>query len=150
MLAWALALEAIFFATAGLGRYLLPKSQSADDPSAFCIAILLLMAMATQNALMRLFLPKLPSTTAMTTNIAEATVRWTRWAEGVPSHASPQERQAFLSGAKRISITVTSFAIGAIVGGLAALKLGSIGLALPIFLLLYLSARSIRPGGGTW
>lgn len=142
-LAWALVLEAIFFVAAGFARHWLPASRSADDLSTFCVAILLLMAMATQNTLMRLFLPKLPSTTAMTTNVAEGMVRWTGWLTGPTRLTSAQERRDMLAGARRIGVTVTSFAVGAVAGGLAALKLGNISLGLPVCLLLYLSWLSV-------
>lgn len=142
----ALLLEAVFFLAAGLARHWLPDSRFADDPSAFCVAILMLMAMATQNALMRIFLAKLPSTTAMTTNISEATVRWTAWLTGRAEQKTPAMRQEMISGAARISLTVCSFALGAVAGGVAALRLGSAGLALPACLLIYLAWYSaVRP-----
>ncbi|GAB0116615.1 YoaK family protein [Acidisoma sp. 7E03] len=143
-LARALVLEGLFFLAAGATQHWLPDSQFADDPSAFCVATLLLMAMATQNALMRIFLAKLPSTTAMTTNISEATVRWTQWLTAASEQKTVTARQDLVRGAERISLTVGSFAVGAIAGGLGAITFGFLALALPTLLLFYLAWAAAR------
>ena len=104
------------------------------------------MAMATQNAINRLPLKALPSTTAMTTNVAEATVQWTRWLVGFGGTLSPEDKRALFGRAKTVGLTVLAFALGAVGGALAAVWLGYAGLIAPICILVLLASRSVFIG----
>ena len=135
-----LLLEIGFLCAGSLAILAMPPAQSPDDASAVVLGTLLLGAMGTQNALMRKSLARLPSTTAMTTNISEATVRWVAGQLDPAQRLTPEERQARLHAAGRVAFTVGSFASGAILGGLAALHLGAAGLIPPIAVLAALLA----------
>jgi uncharacterized membrane protein YoaK (UPF0700 family) len=142
-LAASLAVEAALFGLCILAGSLLPPCRSPDDLTCFCAGTILIMAMATQNAVMRLPLQKLPSTTAMTTNVTEATVQWTHWMIGFGRRLSPEEKQALFGRAKTIALTVSAFAIGGVGGGVSADRLGYAGLLAPIGILLLLAARAV-------
>jgi uncharacterized membrane protein YoaK (UPF0700 family) len=142
----ALLLEAALFAGALLAGALLPPCRSTDDPTGVCLGTILLMAMATQNAIMRVTLPKLPSTTAMTTNVAEATVQWTHRLIGFGRRLSPEDKTALFARAKTVGLTVSAFALGALCGGLSAARIGYGGLVAPIAILVLLAGRAITRG----
>ncbi len=133
-------LEIGFLCLGSIAIFAMPPAQSPDDASAVVLGTLLLGAMGTQNALTRKSLPQLPSTTAMTTNISEATVHWVTGMLDPAQRLAPAERQARLHAARRVAITVCAFAAGAILGGLAALHLGAVGLIPPLAFLLALLA----------
>jgi uncharacterized membrane protein YoaK (UPF0700 family) len=142
-LAFSLILEAVLFALCILAGSLLPPCRSTDDLTCFCVGTILIMAMATQNAIMRLPLQKLPSTTAMTTNVTEATVQWTHWVMGFGRKLSPEDKRALFGRAKTIGITVSAFAIGGVAGGVSAARIGYAGLLAPIGILGVLAARAV-------
>lgn len=133
-------LEIGFLCAGCIAMLAMPPAQTPDDPSAVVLGTLLLGAMGTQNALTRKSLPQLPSTTAMTTNISEATVRWVVGMLDPAQRLAPEQRQARLHAARGVAITVGAFAIGAILGGLAALHAGAVGLLPPIAMLAALLA----------
>jgi uncharacterized membrane protein YoaK (UPF0700 family) len=143
-LAWPLALEAGLFLLGLAAGAALPPCRSTDDLTGICLGTILIMAMATQNAVMRLSLKTLPSTTAMTTNVAEATVQWTRRLVGFGQGASAEERQALLARARMTGLTVSAFALGAIAGALSAVRLGDVGLLIPTAILACLAGASAR------
>jgi uncharacterized membrane protein YoaK (UPF0700 family) len=142
-LALSLLLEAALFGLCILAGALLPPCRSTDDLTGACVGTLLLMAMATQNAIMRVALQTLPSTTAMTTNVAEATVQWTQWLIGFGRRLSPADMRGLSARAKTIGLTVSAFALGALCGGVSAARIGYPGLVVPICILAGLAARAI-------
>jgi uncharacterized membrane protein YoaK (UPF0700 family) len=142
-LAWSLLLEAALFLCCLLAGTALPPCRSTDDLTGFCVGTILIMTMATQNAIMRLPLKKLPSTTAMTTNVTEATVQWTHWLIGFGRKLSPEDRQKLYGRARTTALTVGAFAIGGIGGGLAAVEIGYPGLLVPIGILALLVLHSL-------
>jgi uncharacterized membrane protein YoaK (UPF0700 family) len=147
MLAWSLLLEAGGFLAVLLAGVALPPCRSTDDLTGFCVGTVLIMTMATQNAIMRLLLKKLPSTTAMTNNVAEAVVQWTQWLMGFGRSA---DKHALSERAKLVVLTVSAFGAGAILGALAAALLGYAGLIGPIGVLAGLALYTIlihgKPG----
>ncbi len=143
-LAWPLAVEAGLFLLCLAAGEALPPCRSTDDLTGVCLGTILIMAMATQNATMRLLLKALPSTTAMTTNVAEATVQWTRLLVRFGRGPSAEERQALLARGKMTGLTVGAFALGAIVGALSAVRVGDIGLLIPAAILALLAGASTR------
>ena len=150
MLVWSLLLEAGLFLVCLLAGSVLPPCRSTDDLTGFCIGTILIMTMATQNAIMRMLLKKLPSTTAMTNNVAEAVVQWTQWLIGFGRKPSSQDRHELSERAKLVALTVSAFGAGAIVGALAAVLLGYAGLIGPIGILALLALRTVlihkKPG----
>lgn len=147
-LARGLALEILFLCLASAALLAMPPARGPDDLSAVILGTLMLGAMGTQNALMRVALPSLPSTTAMTTNISEATVRWVSGFLLPAAERAPAAAQARALGMRRAAITVGAFAGGAVLGAAAALTLGGFGLAPPILLLALLRALVSLPGPG--
>jgi uncharacterized membrane protein YoaK (UPF0700 family) len=145
-LAWSLLLEAALLLLCMLAGLNLPACRSTDDLTGCCVGTILIMAMATQNAIMRLPLKKLPSTTAMTTNVTEATVQWTHWLMGFGRKLSPEDKQRLFGGAKRLGMTVGAFAVGGVTGGLTGERLGYPGLLAPIGILALLIARAVLIG----
>ena len=142
-LAWALLLELALFLLCLLVGVELPPCRFTDDPTGVCVGTILLITMATQNAIMRIALKKLPSTTAMTTNVTEAAVQLTHWLIGFGQGLSPDEREKLFGRARTTGLTIGAFAIGGIGGGLAALRLGYAGLIAPIIILSVLTARTV-------
>jgi uncharacterized membrane protein YoaK (UPF0700 family) len=142
-LAWSLLLEAGLLLLCLLAGATLPPCRSTDDLTGCCVGTILIMSMATQNAIMRLPLKKLPSTTAMTTNVTEATVQWTHWLLGFGRKLSPEDKQALFGGAKRLGLTVAAFAGGGVVGGVAGVQAGYGGLIAPIGILACLALRAV-------
>jgi uncharacterized membrane protein YoaK (UPF0700 family) len=158
-LAWCLLAEAALFLLCLLVGRALPPCRATDDLTGFCVGTVLIMAMAMQNAIMRLPLKSLPSTTAMTTNVTEAAVQWTLWFIGFAGALSPEHKRALSPGDKRalspgdkrallrraatVGQTVIAFALGGIGGGLAAVRLGYAGLLGPIAILALLAARTV-------
>lgn len=136
-LLWGLGFEILLLGLVGLATTLLPAKTDPDSVPDFVIGTLLLAAMGAQNAVMRMALPKLPSTTAMTTNVSEATVRWVSARLHPDRQISSEERQSLSQGARRIAVTVCSFGLGGVVGGLVALHLGGVGLLIPMAVLTF-------------
>ncbi|MBW4023902.1 MAG: DUF1275 domain-containing protein [Proteobacteria bacterium] len=150
-LGFALLLEAALLGCCLLVGMWLPPCQSTDDLTGVSVGTILIMGMATQNAIMRQPLHNLPATTAMTTNVTEATVQWTHWLTGFGRKLSPGDKRELFSRARTIGMTVGAFAVGAVAGGLSAADVGYISLLGPIVLLLLLAARAIdlhRQGRG--
>jgi uncharacterized membrane protein YoaK (UPF0700 family) len=137
-LLWGLGFEILLLGMVGLATALLPTNTNPDSVPEFVIGTLLLAAMGAQNAVMRLSLQKLPSTTAMTTNVSEATVRWVSARINPDRNMSRDERTALARGARRIAVTVCAFGLGGITGGLVALHLGGAGLLIPMAVLALL------------
>jgi uncharacterized membrane protein YoaK (UPF0700 family) len=123
-LAWCLLLEAVLLLLCLL--------------AGCCVGTILIMSMATQNAIMRLPLKKLPSTTAMTTNVTEATVLL-----GFGRKLSPEDKQSLFGGAKRLGLAVAAFALGGIMGGVAGVRVGYGGLIAPIGVLACLALCAV-------
>ena len=141
-LAIALLFEALLIGGCLLAGALLPVCTSPDDLTGVSVGTLLIMAMATQNAIMRQPLHSLPATTAMTTNLTEAVVQWTHWLTGFGRKLSPEDKQGLFSRAKMIGLTVGAFGSGAILGGASAVWLGYPSLIGPIIVLILLAARA--------
>jgi len=142
-LLWSLLVEAGLFLLCLTAGMTLPPCRSTDDLTGCCVGTLLIMTMATQNAMMRLPLKSLPSTTAMTTNVTEATVQWTHWLIGFGHKLSPEEKQKLVAAAKRLSVTIGAFAIGGVSGGLAAVRISYLGLLAPVAILALLALRAV-------
>lgn len=146
-LAFALLIEALLLACCLVTGASLPPCRSTDDVTGVAVGTILIMAMATQNAIMRQPLKNLPSTTAMTTNVTEATVRWTHWLTAFGRRLSAEDEQALFGRARIISMTVGAFAAGAIIGGISAAHIGYVSLLGPVVILLLLAFRALAQAG---
>jgi uncharacterized membrane protein YoaK (UPF0700 family) len=142
LLTWSLLLEAGLFLVVLLAGLALPPCRSTDDLTGFCVGTLLIVTMGTQNAIMRLLLKKLPSTTAMTNNVAEAVVQWTQWLMGFGRKPSSADKHELSERAKQVALTVSAFGAGAVAGALAATLLGYAGLVAPSAILAMLALRT--------
>ncbi len=142
VLAWTLAAEAMLFLLGLLAGEVLPPCRTTDDLTGVTVGTIMILAMGMQNAVMRMPLKALPATTAMTTNISEATVQWTHRLIGFGRPHKPEDRQALFDRAKTIGLTVSAFTIGTLGGAAAAVWLGYPGLAVPAGILLLLALRA--------
>jgi uncharacterized membrane protein YoaK (UPF0700 family) len=121
--------------TAGL---LMPAAANADDATVVVVGSTMLFAMAVQNTVMRLILNNLPPTTIMTGNITHMVTEGVRLAAGFGAAVTPSEASTLARRAQRIALALTSFTVGAIVGGWAQLNVGYVGLLAPVAALLVL------------
>jgi uncharacterized membrane protein YoaK (UPF0700 family) len=134
-------LPAIVAQAAALGACLvaglvLAPPQDPDDTAVVIAGSLALFAMAMQNTTMRLILNNLPPTTVMTGNITHIVTEAVRLrARSGTAIASTGER-GLSSRAKQVGFTLAAFTVGAICGGQAQLRVGYLGLLLPIAVLL--------------
>ena len=103
----------------------------ADGPIPVLVGMLAVAAMATQNALVRLALPGVPSTAVMTTNITQFTVDVATVIRGV---SEPEE---LIRARSRASITfpcMLGFLAGCASGAVLEIHFGLRALALPALL----------------
>ncbi|WP_419759451.1 YoaK family protein [Acidisoma sp.] len=141
-LVWSLLMEAGLLLLCLFAGSVLPPCRFTDDLTGCCVGTLLIMSMALQNAIMRLPLKRLPSTTAMTTNITEATVQWTHWVIGFGRQLSPEDKRKLFGRARTFGTTVGFFGLGGVAGGLAAVRAGYLGLLAPTAVLALLATRA--------
>ena len=94
--------------------------------------------MAIQNTMMRLILNNLPPTTIMTGNVTHMVAEGVRLAAGFGPPMAASEASTLAHKAQRIGLALVSFTVGAIVGGLAQVQVGYVGLMVPIVALLVL------------
>jgi uncharacterized membrane protein YoaK (UPF0700 family) len=124
-----LVLQAILLAGClGLGVGLGPFA-NPDSPKAVLVGMLAVAAMATQNALVKLALPGLPSTAVMTTNITQLTidVATLLWSRGKGEDLAPVFRRA--------GVTVPSilgFVAGCAAGAVLEVRTNLWAMALPV------------------
>lgn len=130
-LALILGLEALFLAAfLALGIAGQPFVD-LDGPLTILTAMTGAVAMGLQNAAARLHLPQLPPSTMMTGNVTQIGID----IADIIFRRTPSEGQAQVrTRLARMSCTVLSFAIGALLGALAAIKIGFLGMALPVVL----------------
>jgi uncharacterized membrane protein YoaK (UPF0700 family) len=103
----------------------------ADRPMALFVGMLAVATMATQNALVKLALPGVPSTAVMTTNITQLTIDLVtlvgRWGE--PDDLAKARRRATLTFP-----CVVGFVAGCAAGAVLEVHFGLWALALPVVL----------------
>lgn len=110
----------------GLGPFANP-----DSGIAVFVGMIGVAAMATQNALVKLELPGLPSTAVMTTNITQLTIDLAMLArgKGEPTYLGRARR-----GARLTFPSIVGFVVGCAAGGFLELHFGLLALALPVVL----------------
>jgi uncharacterized membrane protein YoaK (UPF0700 family) len=131
-------LQAAVLGLSLLAGLLMPAAANADDATAVVVGSTMLFAMAIQNTMMRLILNNLPPTTIMTGNITHMVTEGVRLAAGFGAAVTPSEASTLARRAQRIALALTSFTVGAIVGGWAQLNVGYVGLLAPVAALLVL------------
>ena len=114
----------------GLGVGLGPFAD-ADSPTAVLVGMLAVAAMATQNALVKLALPGVPSTAVMTTNTTQLTIDLATllWSRGEPEDLAQARRRAGVT-----SPAVVGFVAGCAAGSVLEVHFGLWALALPVVL----------------
>jgi uncharacterized membrane protein YoaK (UPF0700 family) len=103
----------------------------ADHPMGVLVGILAVAAMATQNGLVKLALPGVPSTAVRTTNITQLTVDLTTLARGMgkPDDLAKPRRRAGVTFP-----CVVGFVAGCAAGAVLEVHFGLWALALPVIL----------------
>ncbi|HMF11378.1 MAG TPA: YoaK family protein [Gemmataceae bacterium] len=142
---------ALLAACLGLGVGLGPFA-NADGPMAVLVGMLAVAAMATQNALVKLALPGVPSTAVMTTNTTELTIDLATllWSRGDPDYLARARSRA---GATFPA--VVGFVAGCAAGAVLEFQFGLWALALPVVLAalavplgeLRADDRAVHPSG---
>jgi uncharacterized membrane protein YoaK (UPF0700 family) len=128
---WLLILQAALLAGClGFGVGFGPFAD-ADSPMAVVVGMLGVAAMATQNALVKLALPGLPSTAVMTTNTTQLTIDLASvlWSQGEPEDRAQARRRAGVTFP-----VVVGFVAGCAAGAILEVQLGLWALALPVVL----------------
>jgi len=118
----------------------LPPPAQADDPAALIAGMLAAAAMGLQNAMMRLELASLPSTTVMTVNVTQSAIDVVT----LLSRGDAQARQRFA----RMWPPIVSFTLAAACGAGAYAWLGPYALALPAVLCVLLAVRFAQKTAG--
>lgn len=133
----ALSMEAGLMLCGMLSLILLPGSRDPNGLANLATGTFVLLAMAMQNTLMRLVLNNLPPTTVMTGNLTQVLSDTVAYVCRFPSISHTKGERVILERqAKRMLLTVLGFAAGAVAAAFIAARVGSLGLGLPILVLL--------------
>ncbi len=115
---------------------------SADDRVAILVGIVASAAMGLQNALMRIELPNLPSTTVMTVNVTQVTIDAVKLLQATgPTPQDHQVHAATVARFGRMWPPILTFTLGAASGAAGFVWLGLNALAIPGVLCLLLAAH---------
>jgi uncharacterized membrane protein YoaK (UPF0700 family) len=114
----------------GLGLEFSPFT-NADGPMAVLVGMLAVAAMATQNAMVKLALVKVPSTAAMTTNITQLTIDLATLARGGDG---PNDLAEVRQRARVTFLCLVGFGGGCVAGAVLESHLGLGALTLPVIL----------------
>jgi uncharacterized membrane protein YoaK (UPF0700 family) len=133
----ALLMEAGLMLCGMLCLILLPKGHNLNSLADLTTGTFVLLAMAMQNTLMRLVLNNLPPTTVMTGNLTQVLSDTVAYVCRFPSISHTKGERVILERqAKRMLLTILGFAGGALAAALIAARIGSLGLGLPVLVLL--------------
>jgi uncharacterized membrane protein YoaK (UPF0700 family) len=128
-----LALQAAFLAAClGFGVGFGPFA-NADTPMAVLVGMLAVAAMATQNALVKLALPGVPSTAVMTTNTTQLTIDLATLLRG---RGEPEELARARRRARATCPSIVGFVAGCAAGAVLQVQFGLWALTLPVILAL--------------
>ncbi len=146
--ALALGLESLLLAGL-LASGTLGAIADPDQPVAVLASLFGLGAMGVQSAFVRLFMHGMPSTNVMTTNTTQAAIDATAVLLARIRHRYPRLRIAVDPDQARLRLAQTlpvmlAFLAGTIAGAVACHQAGFSALALPILILLGLTARAAR------
>ena len=106
--------------------------KDGDQPPAFAAGMLMICAMAVQNAMQRMHLPQLPPSTLMTGNTTQVMIDLADLFKGVQG----DERRSVITRLQKMLPAIGTFALGCALGALGYVWLGMWSFALPPVLAL--------------
>ena len=106
--------------------------KDGDQPPAFAAGMLMICAMAVQNAMQRMHLPQLPPSTLMTGNTTQVMIDLSDLFKGVQG----DERRSVIARLQKMLPAIGTFALGCALGALGYVWLGMWSFALPPVLAL--------------
>ena len=106
--------------------------KDGDQPPAFAAGMLMICAMAVQNAMQRMHLPQLPPSTLMTGNTTQVMIDLADLFKGVLG----DERRSVIARLQKMLPAIGTFALGCALGALGYVWLGMWSFALPPMLAL--------------
>ena len=106
--------------------------KDGDQPAAFAAGMLMICAMAVQNAMQRMHLPQLPPSTLMTGNTTQVMIDLADLFKGVQG----DERRSVIARLQKMLPAIGTFALGCALGALGYVWLGMWSFALPPMLAL--------------
>ena len=106
--------------------------KDGDQPPAFAAGMLMICAMAVQNAMQRMHLPQLPPSTLMTGNTTQVMIDLADLFKGVQG----DERRGVIVRLQKMLPAIGTFALGCALGALGYVWLGMWSFALPPVLAL--------------
>lgn len=106
--------------------------KDGDQPPAFAAGMLMICAMAVQNAMQRMHLPQLPPSTLMTGNTTQVMIDLADLFKGVQG----DERRSVIARLQKMLPAIGTFALGCALGALGYVWLGMWSFALPPVLAL--------------
>jgi len=136
-----LVFEALFLFMSAAAAFSLKAAARSGDASALAIGMLACAAMGLQNAMMRLELTALPSTTVMTINVTQAVID----AVTIASSTDIQKRNDARARSFREWPAIVAFTLGAASGAAGYAFAGLGALAVPALLCVLLAVRYASP-----
>ncbi len=137
-----LALECTLLAVAAVLAWRCGPFADGDGGAALAMGMVLVAAMAIQNAVQRIYLAHLPPTTIMTGTTTQIMIDAADWLHGVP----PEQSAAVRARMARMARSVAAFGAGC---GMAALAFHAFGtrcfLPLPLLTASILAHPQLRP-----
>lgn len=106
--------------------------KDGDQPPAFAAGMLMICAMAVQNAMQRMHLPQLPPSTLMTGNTTQVMIDLADLFKGVQG----DERRSVIARLQKMLPAIGTFALGCALGALGYVWLSMWSFALPPVLAL--------------
>jgi uncharacterized membrane protein YoaK (UPF0700 family) len=126
--------QGLLLAAAAVAAAVLPVAHGADAAATIVVGMLAVAAMAVQNALMRVELPKLPPTTVMTGNVTQVVIDWVTLRAGGRApfdSAEAAETTEAQQRIRRMGPGIVAFTLGAASGAAAQAFIGFYSLLLP-------------------
>jgi uncharacterized membrane protein YoaK (UPF0700 family) len=140
-----LCIEAVLLTVTIAVSTLFGTSAHADDPFPVAAGLIAAAAMGLQNAMMRIELAALPSTTVMTVNVTQVVIdAVVLAARRDVSSVDTRERDEAAKRFRRMWPPLTTFVLGAACGATGYVLLRMWSLALPAVLCVLLAARFAR------
>ena len=124
---WLIAAKVLLLAVAAWLMLYFGPFDDGDVPPAFTAGMLMVAAMAVQNAMQRMHLGQLPPSTLMTGNTTQVMVDLADLLRGVPA----QDRQASMARLRKMLPAIGIFTLGCALAALAYVAAGMWCFALP-------------------
>lgn len=126
------AVKVLLLVAAALLMIVYGPFKDGDQPPAFAAGMLMICAMAVQNAMQRMHLPQLPPSTLMTGNTTQVMIDLADLFKGVLG----DERRSVIARLQKMLPAIGTFALGCALGALGYVWLGMWSFALPPVLAL--------------